>query len=326
MTTDSHASTEMRVFGRLGRLLPECAKDILRALYYRMTPERQAATLVPLQRLDREGLIDTLVRVDRLDPSLARATHVIVMSEILKEAVMRMGVAENRITVLGNRVDTSLFRPRDDPGARRPKDQIHLLFVGRQKPQKNLHGVMESVKRLASLGYKPVLNICGGGRREPFTTLCMFTKGVQRYCRFLGAFTNSRLPQLYNQVDMLVNPSFFEGFQIPLIEALACGVPAVTSDQEPTNRIISECTGALVNPEDPEDIVRGILSVKKRLDDPGARQRLKVNCRIEAVTKWDYCLVSQKEVEVYEAALAAGRAGAPREAAVRSSLARATEV
>ena len=251
--------------------------------------------------MTREELIKKLIDVDKLRSKINSATHIMVMSDILKSAVIKVGATEQKITVLGNRVDTSLFKPIFTKYKRGEKE-IDLLFVGRQEEQKNLHGVISAMKILISQGYIVRLGMCGGGRKTPYTR-SLLTKDIKKYCNYLGAVKNSKMSYLYNKVDMLVNPSFFEGFQIPLIEALACGTPVVTSDQEPGNKIISEETGALVDPTDPKDIARGISSLKSKLTDPIKRLEIKTRCRIEALTKWDYYLISKKEVEIYKKVL-----------------------
>lgn len=247
--------------------------------------------------LDKISLIEKLIEVDHLSEDISYANHVIVMSDILKDALSRYHINEQKITVLGNRVDTSIFKPMYIN--KKNNNSIELLFVGRQQEQKNLHGIISAMRILISDGYEVKLYICGGGEKTDYTK-SLITKDVADNCNFLGAVNNSELPYLYNSVDMLVNPSFFEGFQIPLIEALSCGTPVVTSNQEPSNKIISMETGALVNPADPNDIAKGILSVKSKLNDESKKTELKAKCRIEAITKWDYYIISKKEVDVYK--------------------------
>ena len=118
--------------------------------------------------LSREDLIKKLIEVDLLDAKVNFATHIIVMSDILKEAVMQIGADEQKITVLGNRVDTSLFKPIY-PEHNEDSKSIKLLFVGRQEPQKNLHGVISALKILDSQGYEVTLKICGGGKKTEYS-------------------------------------------------------------------------------------------------------------------------------------------------------------
>jgi glycosyltransferase involved in cell wall biosynthesis len=278
--------------------MPEFLKKFIRPLYYKT---KNFPMIEKFHPMSKDELIEGLTKVTRVSAEIDYAALIIVMSDILKEAVIRAGADGEKITVLGNRVDTSLFKPvfiRD----RKREKYIELLFVGRQEPQKNLHNVILAMKILISRGYKVKLNIVGGGRKTLYTR-SLLTRDIKSCCKFWGAVRNSDLPGLYNAVDMLVNPSFFEGFQIPLIEALACGIPVVTSNREPGNKIISEETGALVNPDDPEDIARGILSVKNRLNNFRKRLEIMTNCRIEAITKWDYYLISKKETGLYERVL-----------------------
>jgi glycosyltransferase involved in cell wall biosynthesis len=98
---------------------------------------------------------------------------------------------------------------------------------------------------------------------------------------------------------MYVGPSFFEGFQIPLIEALACGKPCVASHQPPASEIINAELGALVDPEQSASIAEGIQSVKRRLNDPQQSAILRRACRTSAETRWDYFVISKQEAGIY---------------------------
>jgi glycosyltransferase involved in cell wall biosynthesis len=292
-------ATIMNIINIFKSKTPSFLKNRLRPIYYKIW--NNYPKIENCKRLTREELIEKLISVDRITVKIDLADHIIVMSEILKEAIMCCGIKQEKITVLGNRVDTALFHPIFGECTRNEKE-IKLLFVGRQLPQKNLHNIIAAVMILLDRGYKPNLDIVGGGGKTLYTR-SLLKDDIKKHCKFFGALRNSALPQAYNSVDMLISPSFFEGFQIPLIESLACGTPVVTSNQEPGNKIISEKTGALVDPADPEDIVKGILSVKKRLNDQKERLTLRINCRIEAITKWDYYLISKKEVEIYKGIL-----------------------
>jgi len=246
--------------------------------------------------VSEQELIEILIRADKLDQELNRADKVICMSDVLKEACRQVGIASEKLVTLGNRVNLKRFYPLEQKNYD-PKT-IHVLFIGRLEKQKNVHGIVQALLLLKSQGWQVKLEICGGRQmnsylKEAISPLC---SGEWRYW---GSVPNRRLPKIYQQVDMYVGPSFFEGFQIPLIEALACGKPCVASHQPPASEIINAELGALVDPEQPASIAEGIRNVKERLNDPRQGATLRQACRSSALARWDYFVVSKREAELY---------------------------
>ena len=253
--------------------------------------------------MTRQELLDKLIEVDRITARLDLATHVICMSEVLKDACVQEGVPKEKITVLGNRVSTDRFHPV--PQANYEADVIRVLFVGRLAQQKNVHGVARSLALLKEEGFAVELNVCGGLRINDYLRRSL---SVLDDCdwSYHGSVANAELPEMHQAVDMYVGPSMFEGFQIPLIEALACGKPCVVSNQAPASEIIDAEVGVLVDPTDAVDIARGIRELKQQLNDPSRRAEITDACRRRAVSKWSYRAVSDREVELYLNALASG--------------------
>lgn len=246
--------------------------------------------------MTQRQLLDKLIEVDRISARLGRASCVICMSEVLKDACVQVGVPAEKITVLGNRVSTSRFHPL--PQTNYKADVIRVLFVGRLARQKNVHGVAQGLAILKREGYTVELNVCGGGGINDYLRRALSVLD-DRDWHYHGTVTNSELPRRYQAVDMYVGPSMFEGFQIPLIEALACGKPCVASRQPPASEITDSEVGMLVDPADPEDIARGIRELKLRLNEPGGRGEISDACRRRALEKWSYQAVSDREVELY---------------------------
>lgn len=241
-------------------------------------------------------IIQKLTAVDSITAGLNAAERVICMSQILKQACVRAGVHEEKLFVLGNRVSTIRFQPSVQENYD-PK-LIRILFVGRIQKQKNLHGIANALALLKGQGWRIWMDICGGQIEGDYLHQSMKVLEMREWS-FRENVANRQLCPIYNSADMYVGPSFFEGFQIPLIEALACGKPCVVSNQPPASEIIHSGTGALVNPELPEAIAGGILSIKLRLNDPKGSDCLRRSCREEAVRRWNYEIVSKMEAEIY---------------------------
>ena len=255
-------------------------------------------------------LLDKLIEVDRITARLDRADRVICMSRVLKDACVQVGVRAEKITVLGNRVSTVRFHPVTQ--ANYKTDAIRVLFVGRLAQQKNVHTVARSLAILKREGYGVELNVCGGVGINDYLRRALSVLD-ERDWHYHGAVANAELPGRYQTVDMYVGPSMFEGFQIPLIEALACGKPCVASRQPPASEIIDSEVGILVDPADPEDVARGIRELKLRLNESDGRDEISDACRRRALQEWSYRTVSDREVEVYLNALASRNLAAEQE-------------
>lgn len=177
------------------------------------------------------------------------ADRVIAVSEFTKrELVEVLGVAEERIHVVPNAVEAP-FVPE---GPRAEGD--YVLAVGTLEPRKNLQRLVEATQR-AGLELRVVgargwgdVNVSGDG------------------VRFLGFVTDEELASLYRGALCVAYPSLYEGFGIPVLEALACAAPVVTSEDSAMAEIASSAA-VLVNPRDIDAIAAGIAEAIARRDE-----------------------------------------------------------
>ncbi len=179
-----------------------------------------------------------------IGPVARAASRVLAVSEFTKrETVELLGVPEERVRVIGNAVDT-LFTP-DGPSA----DGEYVLAVGTLEPRKNLRRVEEAA-RLAGLELRVVGAPGWGDVASP---------------SWLGWVGDEELARLYRGALCLVFPSVYEGFGIPVLEAMACGTPVVTSRGGATAEIAGDAA-VLVDPLEPESIAAGLREALERRD------------------------------------------------------------
>jgi len=242
-----------------------------------------------------EQIIDKLIEVDKISEKLNDADKIICMTEIIKQSCIKVGIDNNKLFVLGNRVYAERFKVY--PQNNYNKNIVRLLFTGRLQDQKNIHGITQALKIVKKKGYKIDFHVCGGTVINEYLEKCLAILEKDEYT-YYGAMPNRKLSGLYKKVDMYIGPSFFEGFQIPLIEALASGKPCITSNQPPANEIITKETGELVDPDCAESIANGIISLKERLNNIDENKEIRNNCK-ERSLLWDFYRVSGNEANIY---------------------------
>ncbi len=183
-------------------------------------------------------------------PRVVQAARlVIAVSEFTRrELVALLGAPEEKIRVVPNGVPAA-FRP-DGPAA----EGDYVLAVGTLEPRKNLARTVEAARRLG-LELRVVGAVGWGG-------VAVGGEGVH----WLGEVPDDRLAALYRGARCLVYPSLYEGFGLPVVEAMACGTPVVTSATGATAEIAGGAA-VLVDPLDVEAIAAGVEEATSRRDE-----------------------------------------------------------
>ena len=213
---------------------------------------------------------------------LRRAAGIIAVSEATRrDAIEILGIPANRIRTIHNGVSEAYF----DVPAPPPRPTPYVLFVGTIEPRKNVDRLLDAWQLLPSrvrAAHELLLAGAAGWRCEQtLERLHNAPPGV----RWLGYFPEACLPGLIRGATMLVYPSIYEGFGLPVAQAMACGTPAVTSNVSAMAEIAGE-SALLVNPESAEDIRDAILRLA---EDPQERARLAEagRARAERLFRWE---------------------------------------
>ena len=180
--------------------------------------------------------------VPRVVPHVVRAAHrVIAVSQFTADEVERvLRVPRERIRVIPNGVDHSVFTPQG-PRA----EGTYALAVGTLEPRKNLERTIEAAAR-AGIELR-IAGDRGWGGVEP--------SGA--HVRVLGRVDDASLAALYRGAQCVVYPSLYEGFGIPVLEALACGASVVASAGGALEEL-ADGDATLVDPLDVSSIAAGI--------------------------------------------------------------------
>ncbi|MBN2078097.1 MAG: glycosyltransferase family 4 protein [Spirochaetes bacterium] len=155
-----------------------------------------------------------------------RLDHVITVSEDSKRAIERdFGVPAARQTVVYNGIDRSVFRPVS--GVKKKRGNI--IFVGNIEDGKK--GFAYLLKAMSMIDPSVTLTaVDGGAPHRRVTDRLMERFGLGDRVEFTGKTSTEELVRLYSRAEIAVVPSVYEGFGLPAAEAMACGVPVVSSD------------------------------------------------------------------------------------------------
>jgi glycosyltransferase involved in cell wall biosynthesis len=199
--------------------------------------------------------------------SLRRATRVVTPSEFTRHDLeARYGVASHRISVTWNGVRES-FRPLEESETRTVLERYGLepgfLFsLGRLNQRKNLGILLRAHAALRAQGREDLALVIGGKVDHGVEELVRGFRESPRSTRvhWVGLIPDADLPAFYAGAICLVYPSLFEGFGLPLLEAMACGCPVVSSDRTACPEVVGTA-GLLVDPEDVAAIAAAIARV-----------------------------------------------------------------
>jgi glycosyltransferase involved in cell wall biosynthesis len=169
--------------------------------------------------------------------SIARAWHVLADSVSTKNDLREYyAVPDEKITVLYSGV-SSAYRPVESPTVLKSTqqgygldDDPYVLSVGTIQPRKNYQMLIRAFALIAR-EHPHNLAIAGGkGWLEDEMMAEAARQGIADRVRFLGFVADEHLPALYSGASLFVFPSLYEGFGLPVLEAMACGVPAIISN------------------------------------------------------------------------------------------------
>jgi glycosyltransferase involved in cell wall biosynthesis len=183
-------------------------------------------------------------------------------------------------------------------------DREYFLFVGTLEPRKNLHRLLKAYAQIdAGIRNNTLLVIAGGkGWGNVDIDLLIKKIGLATQVTLVGYVDDVQLATLYAHARFLVMPSLYEGFGLPLIEAMSFGVPVLTSNCSAMPEVAGDA-GVLVDPLDENSIAKGLLSL---LDNETYRDQLATKAKPNAA-QFSWQKAARETWSVFEEAVAERR-------------------
>ncbi len=205
---------------------------------------------------------------------IQRAIHdaaaLIAVSAALKDVLVGLGAPAEKVTVLRNGVDTTVFHPPADRAAARNALGLKgptLMSAGSLIERKGHHRTIEAMRQLPDFE----LLIAGEGPERSRLSALIGELGLHDRVRLLGPRPHRDLPALYGAADASVLASSREGWANVLLESMACGTPAIAANIWGNPEVVREpASGLVYEPNTPDGIVTGVKQLFAAMPDRAA--------------------------------------------------------
>lgn len=260
--------------------------DIIHVLYPEFLPNRLAFLYA-----------STMIR-----HSLSSGDRIIASSQNTKTDLLEtFGVDGEKIKVVYLGVPARFRRKVEESAARATLErhgltEPYVLFVGNPKPHKNLDNVVRSFARAKELRQFDADLVCVGDHGGEAVRVRQQAEslGIGDQFKLVGRVPSDDLPAIYQRAELFLYPTLYEGFGFPVVEAMASGVPVVTSNKSALKEV-AEGYADLVNPLDVEEMAGAVALC---MTDPEHRQALaRLGLRRAEDFRWQR--TAKKTLEIY---------------------------
>jgi len=264
--------------------------DLIRYFDLEDSEEDEALIYLPNRRyrhylnLDYEGI--------------SKAMRIIAVSQSTKDDLIEhIGIADERISVVYEGIDHSLFRPVFHRICNYP----YILSVGSEQPRKNFTTLLKAFSQLKSESRFKKLKLVkvgkAGGRGVDFrnqTIDVVESLNLSSEVIFTDFVPEADLPAYYSGAEVFVLPSLYEGFGFPVLEAMACACPVITSNISSLPEVTGRA-GIMVDPHNTDSLAQAMRKVliNRELSDNMIRRGLKQS------KKFTWEKAAEQTLEVY---------------------------
>ena len=242
---------------------------------------------------------------ERLREKIAAADFVVCIGRFARSQLMKLSPASawSKFEVCPLGVDVAHYNPVPAPASQRP---YTVLCVGRLTPAKGQQVLLEACARLRDWGHVLRLVLVGTGPDEAALRASAEALGIADMVTFAGAQNQDQVRAWYRDCDVFALPSFAEGIPVVLMEAMASGVPCVTTRITGIPELIRDgIDGLLVTPSDVQELADSLASLQ---DDAGLRHELGEAGRRRVAQAYDLPRNVARLGQIFAERLRSGRA------------------
>ena len=195
-----------------------------------------------------QAIQETKTKLERKEQELQLADHFFVASSMTQRSLLDVGIPTDKISVIPYGAPIDYFTPQP-----KPDNIFRVIFAGRSTPRKGVHYLLQAWKELKLPDSELVLV---GGNLMPSEWFSSY----QDICRHIPSVPHFKLNSYYSSANVLVFPSLVEGFGLVLTEAMACGIPIITTPNTAGPDLITDGVEGFIIP------IRDVEALKEKLE------------------------------------------------------------
>jgi len=220
--------------------------------------------------------------------NIYKSDIIIAVSKFSKKEILdRLEFPESKVKVIYNGVNHDVFKIYDDMSLPFGLPKKFIFSVGSIEPRKNLRGLLAAYNSLDEKYKKEYNLVLAGFKGWQNNEIMEIINNNKEYIHYLGYISDIELAKTYNLASLFIYPSFYEGFGLPPLEAMACGTPVITSN---VSSLPEVCGDAAIycdpyNTNDIKEKIQLVLedeTLKKHLSKSGLKQASKYNWKKSA--------------------------------------------
>ena len=219
-----------------------------------------------------------------------KAADLVAPSQGLKDRALRF-LPSVSIDVVPNGVELDRFCPAQ---SKERTDTLKLLTVGRLSVTKRVPMLIDAIDILRKDGLKVCFTIAGGGQMQQQLREIILQRGLSDVIEMAGRISPENMPRIYRQNDILISASMQEGMSNAMLEAMASGLPIITTRCEGVEELIDD-NGLVVEPANAEEIAK---AVRKLADNRQLHKQMSITARNRA-EQFSWSNVAKQYIQIY---------------------------
>jgi glycosyltransferase involved in cell wall biosynthesis len=234
--------------------------------------------IIPYKMPETVGPSYLKIFLEQIPKIVPQCDGIITVSNFSKEDIMREFDYPGEKIFVTHLAPEDIYKPKDKRFSKGLINKLYgiendyILYIGGFSPRKNIIGLIEAFSKLVLKHKKDIKLVIAGKKGLSYERYRNRAEslGILDKVLFPGFIPIEHLPFLYSAAELFVYPSFYEGFGLPPVEAMACGTPVIASNTTSIPEIVGN-NALLINPWDTEELFQAML---KTLEDSSLRESL----------------------------------------------------
>lgn len=276
--------------------IQELGYPVVETIHHPVTIDRDLAVESATSLKDKLGLRRWFLFINMQIKVARRLSHIITVSQTACRHIAKtFEIPEDKLRVIYNGIDTDIFSPF--PKVNHLKNRL-LVVISRDTAVKGLRYMLEA---LAILRQKHNLELIVVAKETDNSTTkeLIINLGIKDYVKFIDEIDTAELVNQYRLASIVAIPSIYEGFGLPAAEAMACGVPVVSTTAGALPEIVGDA-GILVPPADAKALAEAISAL---VVSPNKRKHLSEMGRKRVMQMFNWRDTAQRTADVYAEAI-----------------------